>query len=159
MIIKLRVDVLQVVQRGPPVFIWGLNWLEFLGVHEGYGCLKSWLLHSEKQALVIQVPKRWRYFCKRLVCLWDFLQTKNIWLDNGSKKCWCHWIFHMVLPWSWLRQILDVRLLKMVPSGIISQHLSCYGVWKHPFFYPGVATSTYRDQCSCILRNTFFFSN
>lgn len=43
MIIKLLVDVLQILQRGSPVFIWDLNWLDFEGVHEvlpalSFGC-------------------------------------------------------------------------------------------------------------------------
>jgi len=64
MIIKLLVEVLQVVQRRPPVFTWGLNWLDIFGVHVGFGCLESWLLFSEEQAVVRQVPKRWSYFCR-----------------------------------------------------------------------------------------------
>lgn len=83
MIIKLPVDVLQMIQKGPPVFIWVLNLLDFLGVHVGFGGLKSWLLHSEESAVVRPIDGGTSANVS-LVYLRDFLQVKNIWLGYSS---------------------------------------------------------------------------
>lgn len=83
MIIKLLVDVLQMVPRGSPVLILDLNWLDFEGVHEGFGCLKFCLLHSKNMLWSEGCPKDGATPASfNLLGLWVFLQVKNIGISS-----------------------------------------------------------------------------
>lgn len=75
--IEVPAHVLQVVQRGPSVFVWGLNWWDFWGMNEGFGCgeISCGQTGTQKTEVLLQM----------LVNVYiDFLQAKNFWLDISS---------------------------------------------------------------------------
>lgn len=140
MIIKLLVEFLQVVQGGPPVFIFtSLSVLAVLDLGSFTQKHKLWSVGYPKKEVLLQMLV-WcvsrRFWKPRTFDLIMFLRN----ISNSEYFTW------YLSLWFWLRQILYIRLLKMMPSGIISLHLSYCEVWKHLFCEPHVTISMYRKS-------------